>query len=222
MLESLLAETKFSPIVKAGANDFVWINLSQNNLELAKIDTNNSVAFSEFVNQYLSDNNAKFAVGGYNEPRNIYKRSKEFNSSRLEERFIHLGLDLWAKAETSVYAPLNGKVHGFKNNLGEGNYGPTIILEHNLKGNTFYTLYGHLTETSLEGLEIGKTINSGEGFAAIGNYPDNGDYPPHLHFQIIIDMKGMEGDFPGVTSLSDQKTDLKNCLDPNLILKLKV
>ncbi|MDG1477831.1 MAG: peptidoglycan DD-metalloendopeptidase family protein [Vicingaceae bacterium] len=221
MLEALLSETEFSPVVKAETDDFVWIDLSQNNPGLAKVDTNNSEEFSEFVNQYLRDNNTTIAVGGYNEPRNIYKRSEEFNSSELEERFIHLGLDLWTTAGTPVFAPLKGKIHSFKNNLGEGNYGPTIILEHNLKGNTFYTLYGHLTTKSLAGLEAGKTISSGEDFAAIGNYPDNGDYPPHLHFQVIQDMKGMEGDFPGVTSLSNQKADLKNCLDPNLILKIK-
>ncbi|MGB0887070.1 MAG: peptidoglycan DD-metalloendopeptidase family protein [Vicingaceae bacterium] len=220
MLEKLLSETNFSPVVKAGADDFVWIDLSQNNPALAEINTNNSEAFSEFVNQYLSDNNATIAVGGYNEPRNIYKRSENFNSNQLEERFIHLGLDLWTNAETPVYAPLNSKIHSFKNNLGEGNYGPTIILEHNLKGITFYTLYGHLTTASLNGLEVGKTINSGEAFAAIGNYPNNGDYPPHLHFQVIQDIKEMQGDFPGVTSLSNQKTDLQNCLDPNLILKI--
>jgi murein DD-endopeptidase MepM/ murein hydrolase activator NlpD len=221
MLESLLFVTNFSPIIKAHFLDYIWIDLSNKNAVLDKVDTNNTEEFSEYVNQYLSNNNAKIAIGGYNEPRSIYKRSEEFNSTELEERFIHLGLDLWTKAGTLIFAPLEGKVHSFKNNLGEGNYGPTIILEHNLKGNVFYTLYGHLTTAFLDGLEVGKCINSGEAFAAIGNYPENGDYPPHLHFQVIKDIKEMAGDFPGVTSLTNQKADLKNCLDPNLILKIK-
>jgi murein DD-endopeptidase MepM/ murein hydrolase activator NlpD len=221
MLESILTITEFSPIIKGVFDDYVWIDLSNKNTALAKVDTNNSEKFSEYVNQYLSNNNAKIAIGGYNEPRSIYKRSEEFNSTELEERFIHLGLDLWTKAGTLIFAPLEGKVHSFKNNLGEGNYGSTIILEHNLKGNVFYTLYGHLTTTSLEGLKVGRTINSGEAFAAIGNYPENGDYPPHLHFQVIKDIKEMAGDFPGVTSLTKQNSDLENCLDPNLILKIE-
>jgi murein DD-endopeptidase MepM/ murein hydrolase activator NlpD len=221
MLESLLFVTNFSPIIKAHFLDYIWIDLSNKNAVLDKVDTNNTEEFSEYVNQYLSNNNAKIAIGGYNEPRSIYKRSEEFNSTELEERFIHLGLDLWTKVNTPVFAPLEGKIHSFKNNAIEGNYGPTIILEHNLKGNIFYTLYGHLTIASLDGLEVGKIINSEEAFAAIGNYPENGDYPPHLHFQVIKDIKEMAGDFPGVTSLTNQKADLKNCLDPNLILKIK-
>ena len=220
MLKTVLSETKFSPVIKANADDFVGIDLSNNNSDLEKINTNNSKEFSEFVKQYLINQNATVAIGGYKEPRNIYKRSSNFNSEETDERFIHLGMDLWTKANTSIFAPLNGKVHSFKNNLGLGNYGPTIILEHHLEGHKFHTLYGHLTAASLVGLEIGKKINSGERVAEIGNYPINGDYPPHLHFQVIVDLKEMKGDFPGVTSIAHQKADFRNCLDPNLILKL--
>jgi murein DD-endopeptidase MepM/ murein hydrolase activator NlpD len=220
MLEKVLLLTDFSPIIQFSSKDFVWIDLSIENPLLDEIDTNNSEIFSEYVNQYLSSHNKNVAVGGYNESRNIYKRSKNFKSSETEERFIHLGVDLWTKANTPIFAPLDGKIHSFKNNVGLGNYGPTIILEHNLKGNIFHTLYGHLSEASLDDLEVGKTFYSGESFAEIGNYPINGDYPPHLHFQVIVDMKGMQGDFPGVTSFTNQKADLENCLDPNLILKL--
>jgi len=137
MLESILALTDFSPIVKGVFDDYVWIDLSNKNTALAKVDTNNSEKFSEYVNQFLSDNNSKIAIGVYNEPRSIYKRSEEFNSTELEERFIHLGLDLWTKVNTPIFAPLEGKIHSFKNNAIEGNYGPTIILEHNLKAISF-------------------------------------------------------------------------------------
>lgn len=220
MLERALSLTDFSPVIKFSSDDVVWIDLSNENSVLSEVDINSSEAFSKYINWYLSDHNGKIAVGGYNEPRNLYKRSESFNSAELEERFIHLGIDLWTKTYTPIFAPLDGKIHSFKNNTGIGNYGPTIILEHKLNGDVFHTLYGHLTVASLEGLEEGKQINSGESFAEIGNYPNNGDYPPHLHFQVIIDMKGMKGDFQGVTSLTDQKKDLRNCLNPNLILKL--
>ena len=220
MLEKILSDADFCQVVKTRIDEFVRIDLSQTNEALKKLDTSNSEAFSEYVDQFLINNKAEVAIGGYNEARNIYKRSKNFNSKELDERFIHLGIDLWTKAGTPVYAPLNGQIHSFKNNLGEGNYGPTIILEHKLQDHIFYTLYGHLTVESLRGLQVGTMVNSGEEFAAIGNYPENGDYPPHLHFQVIQDMKGMVGDFPGVTSLAKQKEDLQNCLDPNLILKL--
>ena len=221
MLESSLQKTKFSPVIDSELNDYAWIDISNTNIQLAKVDVTSASHFSEYINVFLKENNAKIAIGGYNEARNIYKRSETFNSSNLDERFIHLGVDLWTKAYTAVLAPLKGKVHSFGNNLGLGNYGPTIILEHNLKGEKFYTLYGHLTKDSIEDIIIGETIDKGEMFAAIGNFPTNGDYPPHLHFQVIKDLKGMKGDFPGVTSLNNRKTDLDNCTDPNLILKIK-
>jgi murein DD-endopeptidase MepM/ murein hydrolase activator NlpD len=222
MLEEVLLSTQFSPILNVNPEDLVWIDLSNKNSGLKEIDTNNSEAFSAYVNQYLSVHNATVAAGGYNEARTIYKRSENFNTTETDERFIHLGLDLWTKANTPIFAPLAGKIHSFKNNISLGNYGPTIILEHELQGFIFHTLYGHLTEASLEGLTIGNAVNAGENFAAIGNYPINGDYPPHLHFQVIVDVKEMAGDFPGVTSLKNQKADLRNCINPNLILKLKV
>jgi hypothetical protein len=40
-------------------------------------------------------------------------------------------------------AALDGRVHSFQNNDSLGNYGPTIILEHQVEDLTFYTLYGH-------------------------------------------------------------------------------
>ncbi|MCB9360383.1 MAG: peptidoglycan DD-metalloendopeptidase family protein [Flavobacteriales bacterium] len=221
MLEKVLKKSKFSPLIDGEPADYVWVDISKENIHLSKIDVTNASHFSEYINLFLKDKNAKIAIGGYNEARNIYQRSETFNSSNLEERFIHLGVDLWTKAYTTVLAPLKGKVHSFNNNSGVGNYGPTIILEHNLKGHKFYTLYGHLTKDSIEDLIIGETIDKGEMFAAIGNFPINGDYPPHLHFQIIKDLKGMSGDFPGVTSLSNRERDLENCPDPNLILKIE-
>ena len=69
---------------------------------------------------------------------------------------MHIGLDLWIKAGTPVLSALDGKVHSFDFNAGFGDYGPTIILEHQLEDQTFYTLYGHLSLDSLDGLKIGK------------------------------------------------------------------
>ena len=219
MLESILSKTHFHPVIKCNPDNFVAINLSQTNNELSKIDLKNTVEFANYINTYLIKSKATVAIGGYNEPRNIYKRSTNFNNNDADERFIHLGIDLWTSADTPVYSPLKGTIHSFNNNKGLGNYGPTIILEHSIENQPFYTLYGHLTTLSLNDLFIGKTIGGGEVFAAIGNYPDNGDYPPHLHFQIIKNIGNYLGDFPGVTSLKNQEKDLANCPNPNLILR---
>ena len=221
MLESILDQLEPAAVLQVDKQKFVPIDLSKDNPDLLNIDVSNTSHFEAFINNYLKENDAEVAYGGYNEPRNIYKRSSNFNAAEKEERFIHLGIDLWAKAYTPICAPLKGKVHSFSNNLGLGNYGPTIILEHIIKKHKFYTLYGHLTKDSIDDLIVGEPIDAGEMIGAIGNYPVNGDYPPHLHFQIIRDLNGMIGDFPGVTSLNKRELDLQNCANPNIILRLE-
>ena len=130
-------------------------------------------------------------------------------------------MDIWAKARTPIFAPLKGKVHSFKNNNKFGDYGPTIILKHKIERVKFYTLYGHLSLDSIQNLEKGQIFNKGEKLAKIGNYPENGGWSQHLHFQIITDMQGLEGDFPGVASLKDREKFLELCPDPNLILRIE-
>lgn len=53
-----------------------------------------------------------------------------------------------------------------------------------------------------------------------GEPAENGDWPPHLHFQVIHDMEFKKGDYPGVCSISERERYLKNCPDPDLILKM--
>jgi 4-aminobutyrate aminotransferase-like enzyme len=82
----------------------------------------------------------------------------------------------------------------------------------------FYTLYGHLAADSVKDLEIGQRFEAGQQVARIGDRPVNGDWPPHLHFQIITDMLGFRGDFPGVASPTERELWLSLCPDPNLLL----
>lgn len=84
----------------------------------------------------------------------------------------------------------------------------------------FYTLYGHLSLDSLDGLEIGTVFKKGEQFATLGDAAINGDYAPHLHFQIIKNIADKFGDYPGVCSKKELPFYLENCPDPNLLLKI--
>ncbi len=198
---------------------YIPIDLSVANQKLETIDS--SEDFDKFINNYLSQNNADVAYGGYNETRNLYKRSTIFNENNIEERNIHIGLDLWINAGTHVLAALDGKVHSFNFNTGLGNYGPTIILEHTIENVLFYTLYGHLSLKSIEEIEIGDVFNKGQKIAVLGDATVNGDYAPHLHFQIIKDIQQNFGDYPGVCSKNDLAYYLDNCPNPNLLLKIK-
>ncbi len=134
---------------------------------------------------------AKIGIGRYDEPRRIYTADsfRIPGNDRDEWRTIHIGLDLFAAAGTAVYAPLPATIHSFDNNTDPLDYGPVIVLQHDVDdGLTFYTLYGHLSESSLDGLTIGQPIAQGQKFAEIGTYPTNGDWPSHLHLQILVDL----------------------------------
>jgi len=188
------------------------------NTELTDEILDNTDLFSAWVNGKLIDNNARYGIGGYDEHRTIYSRSAHFNAGE-EARRLHLGVDIWGPAGTSIYNFYNATVQSFANNNNFGDYGATIILAYEIDGFKFNALYGHLSLASLNGLEEGKFIPAGAKIAELGPKEENGYWPPHLHFQLIENMEGLKGDYPGVCRFSEREKYLTNCPDPNLILK---
>ncbi len=177
-------------------------------------------ALSDWVFGRIQDAGAEVGIGRYNEARQVYS-GEQFQQADGSWRTIHIGMDIFLPAGTRVFAPLRGRVHSFQNNDSRLDYGPTIILEHQVDKSrlTFYTLYGHLSPDSLAGLTVGANIERGDEIARIGSFPENGDWPPHLHFQVITDMLEKAGDFPGVAPAASREVWLSLCPDPNLILQ---
>lgn len=173
--------------------------------------------FDALVDEMLTAQHASVGIGGYLEHRVIYRRSPHFEAA-TEPRSLHLGVDVWVPAGTPVAAPLAGVVHSLADNNNFGDYGPTIILQHALEGLSFFSLYGHLTRTDLPGLAPGQAVAAGQVIAHIGPHPENGDWPPHLHFQLMADMQGRWGDFPGVAPPSERAYWAALCPDPMLVL----
>lgn len=211
----------FSPVVPFKLNgDNIWqIDLTAGNIALHQINLADTDALSQYIFGEMKQRNAVAAIGGYNEERFLYHRSRHFDGTS-EARTIHLGIDIWAAADTPVSAPLAATVHSFANNDNFGDYGYTIILQHNLDGCHFFTLYGHLSAASCNGLYEGKPIAQGETFAWFGQPQDNGHWPPHLHFQLMTDMLGKKGDFPGVCAKSERDYYLSICLNPAILLRV--
>ncbi|MCF8340866.1 MAG: peptidoglycan DD-metalloendopeptidase family protein [Chitinophagaceae bacterium] len=197
------------------------MDFTENNEVLTPDILSDVALFSTEINQHLQNNNAKFGIGGYNEHRTLYSRSDVFSGNEFnrEPRRLHLGLDIWGDAGTPVFAPLGGMIHSFAFNNKYGDYGATIILLHQLDGVAFYSLYGHLSLKDLN-IKEGRYINRGEEFAHFGLPEENGQWPPHLHFQLIVDLEMYEGDYPGVCALSQRDKYLKNCPDPDLMAHL--
>lgn len=222
---SLLQRNKqqFHPLVEFNPekDKLLQMDFTEKNEVLTPDVLSDVVLFSAEINQHLQNNNAKFGIGGYNEHRTLYSRSDVFSGNEFnrEPRRLHLGLDIWGDAGTPVFAPLGGMIHSFAFNNKYGDYGATIILLHQLDGVAFYSLYGHLSLKDLN-IKEGSYINRGEEFAHFGLPEENGQWPPHLHFQLIVDLEMYEGDYPGVCALSQRDKYLKNCPDPDLMAHL--
>ena len=170
---------------------------------------------------HMRASGAAVGVGRYDEARRWYD-SDAFAIQRedgLERRTVHVGIDLFAEPGTPIHAPFAATVHSFRDNDARLDYGPTIVLRHEAGGvGAWYTLYGHLSRDSLAGLRPGQNITAGEEIGRIGPYPENGDWAPHLHFQLMTDLLGREGDFPGVAPPSQRDVWLSLSPDPNLVL----
>lgn len=223
--ENLLVNSSFSPIkIIAPQIDFesyISIDLSATFLLLNDVDVQSSDSLASHINNYLKSHSKQVAYGGYLELRSLYNRSHHFHKHMENQRNIHLGIDFWCTANTPVLSAFDGTIHSFKNNIAFGDYGPTIILEHCFDGMTFFTLYGHLSLDSIDHLEVGVEVKANEIIGYLGTADVNGDYPPHLHFQIIKDLQGNFGDYPGVCNVNEIDFYKENCPDPNLILKLE-
>jgi murein DD-endopeptidase MepM/ murein hydrolase activator NlpD len=203
----------------AGSDRLYQFDLTKNNTELSFDVVNNVTKFSHWVDQKLADNNCRYGIGGYMELRTIYDNREQFETQG-EQRRLHLGVDIWADAGTPVYAAMDGVVHSFQDNAHLGDYGPTIILQHQIGDLMFYSLYGHLNRECLPKLSVGKSIKSGDHIADFGTAEVNGGWPPHLHFQLMLDMQGMVGDYPGACRNSDKDIYIQNIPDPALVLQL--
>ncbi len=214
----------FSTIVpfKSEADKLLSFDFSKENKEITEDILTTTNEFISFINHKLRVADARYGIGGYNEYRTIYSRSKVFDSSENDEepRRLHLGTDIWGRPNTPVMAPLDGIMHSFAFNNNFGDYGATIILSHSLSGFNFHTLYGHLSLNSLKNISEGNRVSKGEVFAEFGIPYENGHWPPHLHFQVIKDIGEWSGDYPGVCKFSEKEKWLDNCPDPDLILQM--
>jgi len=200
-----------------------------------------SEGLSEAIFAVLKKDGAAFGVGRYDEARGIYNapqfagcnscgeagisrsaRNEKSRSGRNdkvgERRTIHLGIDLFVEPGTAIHAPIDGEVYRLARNDAPLDYGPLVILKHQADEDEFYTLYGHIGADLLPELRVGQKIAKGETFARVGAIHENGAWPPHLHFQVILDLLGLENDFPGVALPSQRAIWTSLSPDPNLLM----
>lgn len=216
----LAAGPDLHPVMPLEGTKIVPLDLSVSSLDLGNNDRFLEIdPFTRTLDRLLEDQDADFGVGGYGEVRPFYTTDayQVMGNEGAQWRTVHLGLDVWGAAHTPVFAPLDGVVHSVADNAGERDYGPTVILRHDISAElSFYSLYGHLSRASLTQLRVGQVVKAGETIAAVGPAPENGNWPPHLHFQLILDMLEEKQDFPGVCYPTERSTWLSLCPDPGL------
>ena len=170
---------------------------------------------------WFDEQGVDYGIGPYGEKRSVYRAEQFADQASPERRMIHMGIDVFAPAGRPVHAPLPGVVQSVVYNADPLDYGHTLILRHEGPEAPFFTLYGHLA-ASLPGLcRVGQRVEAGQVIAHLGNWPENGGWAPHLHFQIMADLlEQTGGNFFGVGHESLWDVWQQICPDPNLILRL--
>ena len=191
----------------------VQLDFSAENLRLKEIDLDNRQQFEQFIENEISIMGGNCGIGGYLEERVIYRRSSHYENAE-SPRCMHLGFDIWMNAGTDVFAFADGIIHSVAINDTYGDYGGTIILEHQFNKSKLYSLYGHLSHESIVNARVGSLIKQDEQIGKLGAWDENGNWPAHLHFQLIRDLQGNLGDYPGVCSKIDLPFYQENCPNP--------
>ncbi|PWH16247.1 MAG: hypothetical protein DDG60_04390 [Anaerolineae bacterium] len=128
--------------------------------------------------------------------RTSVERSYPYGSTQDGKREIHHGVEFYNPQGTPVLAAAEGVVVFAGDDAlplppGEGRsqlgplawvpafYGNVVVLKHNLAGETFYTLYGHLHSIRVS---VGQHVTVGEPIGEVG--ASGTAIGSHLHFEI--------------------------------------
>ncbi len=213
---------KIFPTVKS--NGVFPLDLSVSSLWIGHQGEFNDLDLFQFkIDRLQKDHPTKIIAGGYLEPRPLYTSSAydKIGNNGREKRTIHLGIDYWLPAQTPVHALFDSEVVIAVNDEGDKEYGGLVALKHIVNDVEFYTLYGHLSVASAIRHTIGDRLKTGDLIGSLGNYPENGHWAPHLHFQVMLSMLDNKVDFPGVAYFNQINVWKSICPDPNMLFKSK-
>ncbi len=211
-LEATAAAGGFAPILgrPLSSTDLHLLDLSVGSLLLGADPAMLSTApMSERVFGAMTRAGASVGIGRWDEARPIYLGPAFANGDHVidEHRTIHLGIDLFVPAGAPLFAPLDGVVEALADNADPKDYGPVVLLRHEPEGvPRFWTLWGHLDPEVLDRLAPGQRVAKNDRLALVGAPPRNGDWPPHLHLQLVLDPMDRGHDVPGVAPARERST----------------
>jgi 4-aminobutyrate aminotransferase-like enzyme/Ser/Thr protein kinase RdoA (MazF antagonist) len=162
-------------------------------------------------------------LGCYGEPRLVYTADafRDGPHKASDRRTVHLGVDVFMLAGTTVHAPLDGVVDVVEYRDSHLDYGGMVVLGHQTPmGDHFSTLYGHLSRDAVARIVPGQRVARGEAFASLGEPSENGGWAPHLHFQLALLTDGLGADWPGVADPDEMELWRTICPNPAALLNL--
>ena len=109
---------------------------------------------------------------------------------------LHEGIDIASierdqnnEPTDPVRAVFYGLVVHVNRNIATSNYGKYVVLNHNLDGFSFYSLYAHLSEID-QNIQIGIQLNAGKKLGILGRTSNTREkiesWRAHLHFEIGV------------------------------------
>ena len=188
-----------------------------------QVDFNNIDLFQFKIDQLQKEHPTKIISGGYLEPRPLYTSNTydKIGNNGPESRTIHLGIDFWLPTNTPVHALFDGEIEIAVDDHGNKEYGGLVIVKHIKNDITFYTLYGHLNPESVLQYQKGDKIIKRQKIGVLGNQKVNGNWAPHLHFQLMLSLLEYTTDFPGVAYANEIEIWKSICVDPNILFDIK-
>ena len=203
-------------------NSFQPLDLSVSSTWVGHQDQFNDLDFFQYkINALEKHHPNKCIAGGYLEPRAIYTSSDydAIGNYGRKSRTTHLGVDFWLPKNTPVHTLLDGEIYTATFCKGSKNYGGLIILKHRVNDFEFFSLYGHLSQNSVANISIGKQLKKGDYIGDLGDRNENGNWVPHLHFQLMLSVLDFKNDFPGVAFYNEIEVWKSICPNPNLLFK---
>jgi 4-aminobutyrate aminotransferase-like enzyme len=160
----------------------------------------------------------RIGIGRYAEDRGIYDRPGEARDDKA--RKIHHAIDIFLAAGTDVLCPFPATIEDFGYDAEHHGFGGIVILRHETDdGTPFWTFYGHLAPAGLANLQRGQRVAPGAVIGRLAAEAENGDWPPHLHFQLMAHLMGWKAvEVNGLSRADQWELWREICPDPNIIL----
>ncbi len=151
------------------------------------LDMNDQSDLQSSIDQTLLESENNWGMAGYLERRKSLLR--EFPQMVKEERFFHLGVDIFLPPNFQIHSPLDGVLVQSGYEEGRGNFGGYALIQHDIGVEPFYSLWGHLDSESV--IDLDSIIKRGDVFGRTGEMDQNGNWFYHTHLQVLT-QKGLD------------------------------